>query len=278
MKYETLVRLTKVLLWLFIAVFSYCAMANIMPDNKLIVESVESIEHSEKTVANFAAAAIGTSVAITILPDDIATPVADAIAGMSKYFVMIMAVLYIEKLVVVYGIGMSFLWLIPIACCIGIVAQVIKKEILTDIAVKLSLLAIAIVCVVPFSTHIADYICADRMKYIEQNIEASKESTDIIKEKMQKSEGNENVFDRLTGLLSTAVNNVNDLLKFFEEQIAKYTNMIAILIVQTCVIPVLTALFLGWIIKVLFNVNALNPVGRSIDQLVKQMKNRAKED
>lgn len=278
MSEKSIGRLAKVLLWIFVAVFSYCVLANIVPDNKLVVESLDSIEHSEKIVTNFAAAALGTSIAITVMPDDIATPVADAIAGMSKYFVMILAVLYVEKLVVIYGIKLAFMLLIPIACAIGIVALFIKKDILTDIMVKLGVLAIAIICVVPISTHVSDYICAERMQYVEKTIADSEESTNIINETMQTSDGNKNISDKLLGLFSNAAKGVNDLLDFFKDQLAKYTNMIAILIVQTCVIPFLTALVFFGIIKILFDVNALNPVGRSIDKLLKQMKNNIKED
>jgi len=76
----------------------------------------------------FSGATIATSLAITALPDDFGTPLADTLADMNMYFVFIFAVLFVEKLLVVEGVKFSFAWIIPIALGLYILGTLITKD------------------------------------------------------------------------------------------------------------------------------------------------------
>ena len=80
--------------------FSVFVLVQKVPESSYIKSSIESLEDSKDTVMEFSGAVLATSVAISALPDDFATPLADSLADMNIYFILIFAVLVIEKLIV----------------------------------------------------------------------------------------------------------------------------------------------------------------------------------
>ena len=75
------IRLLKYLLLpVLVGVFSIAVCAKTVPNSKFVQSTLESIEDSKMTVMEFEGATLAASVAITLLPDDTATPIADNFA------------------------------------------------------------------------------------------------------------------------------------------------------------------------------------------------------
>ena len=101
-------KLAKCLVAVFIIVLSVFVLARKIPETKMVQHTIESIEESNKTVMEFSGATIATSLAISALPDDFASPLAGTLADMNTYFIFIFAVLFVEKLIVIEGIKIAF--------------------------------------------------------------------------------------------------------------------------------------------------------------------------
>ena len=86
-------KLARILLAIFIIVFSIFVLAYKVPESEFVQETLESLEESKTTVMEFSGATISVSLAITALPDDFGSPLADTIADMNKYCILIFAVL-----------------------------------------------------------------------------------------------------------------------------------------------------------------------------------------
>ena len=86
-KYAEPVR--NILILVLIGVFSFFVVTSWLPDRDFIQDSLESVEESSNTVMKFSAATLSTSLAISALPDDFATPLADSLADMNIYFIPI---------------------------------------------------------------------------------------------------------------------------------------------------------------------------------------------
>lgn len=253
------IKFAKILLAILIGVVSVYILAYKAPEHRYVQETLESLEESRATVMKFSGTTIAVSVAITVLPDDIGSPIAGTLADMNKYFVLIFAVLYVERLIVVEGVKLSFLYVIPFACGLYIAAVLSGKAFFKNLAVKLMILGLAIVCVIPISTHFTDKVCGDYLAYVDETIEEANAGAEKVNEAADSGEDGATVFDKLTDAFQTAIRGISDLLAYFENVLKKCVNSIAIMIVTTCVVPVLVLLFFRWLLKELFSLNLSSP-------------------
>ena len=96
------------------------------------------LDDTKETVMKFSAATLAVSVGITLLPDDYATPLANTLADMSKYFVVILGMIFFEKLMVIEGVPIAFRFVIPFACCLYVIYIASMKEVFKSLALYIS--------------------------------------------------------------------------------------------------------------------------------------------
>lgn len=252
-------KLAKILLAVFIMVFSVFVLANKVPESGYVQETLDSLEDSKITVMEFSGATIAASLAITALPDDFGSSLANTLTDMNKYFVLIFAVLYVERLIVVEGMKLSFVYIIPIACGLYILAVLSGKAFFRNLAAKLMILGLAVVFVIPISTHFTEKVCEDYLVYVDETIEEANAGAEKVGEAMASGEEGASIFDKLSDAFKTAIQGVSDLLKYFENILKKCVNSIAIMIVTTFVLPMLILLLFRWLLKELFSLNLQTP-------------------
>lgn len=244
----------KILSLILIAAISFFAVASILPKTSFVQESLESIEESSNTVMKFSAATLSTSLAISALPDDFATPLADSLADMNIYFIVILVVLFLEKILLQYGIKLAFMFLIPTACGVWLAAVAVRKNLLKRLAIRLGIFGLAVALVVPCSTHITNIVASDLTEYVNETIEETENGAGKLNEAMEDSGEDKTIFEKLSDLFHTAVNGVSDLMLHFQNTIRRCMNSIAILILTNCLMPLLTLFVLKWILGEVFQI------------------------
>lgn len=251
-KYAEQVR--NILILVLIGVFSFFVVTSWLPDRGFIKDSLESVEESSNTVMKFSAATLSTSLAISALPDDFATPLADSLADMNIYFIAILVMLHFEQLLVRYGVKLAFAIAIPAACGIGILSILLKKDLLKGIAARVAVLGLAVALVVPCSTHITNYVAADLTAYVENTIADTEDGADKLNEAMEGGAEEQTIFEKLSDLFQTAINDMSNLMAHFQNTIRKCMNSIAILILTNCLMPIVNFFILKWILKETFHI------------------------
>ena len=251
-KYAEPVR--NILILVLIGVFSFFVITSWLPDRGFIQDSIESVKESSNTVMKFSAATLSTSLAISALPDDFATPLADSLADMNIYFIAILVMLHFEQLLIRYGVKLAFAIAIPVACGIGILSILLKKELLKGIAARVAVLGLAVALVVPCSTHITNYIAADLTAYVENTIADTEDGGDKLNEAMEGGTEEQTMFEKLSDLFQTAINDMSNLMTHFQNTIRKCMNSIAILILTNCLMPIVNFFILKWILKETFHI------------------------
>lgn len=244
----------KILSLALVAVLSFFAAASIIPKTGFVQESLESVEESSDTVMKFSAATLSTSLAISALPDDFATPFADSLADMNIYFIAILVVLFLEKILIQYGIKLAFMILIPTACVLGGLYIWTKRDILKGLAIRLCIFGLAVAFVVPCSTHITNIVASDLTEYVNETIQEAEDGAGKLNEAMEDGGEEKTIFDKLSDLFQTAVNGISDLMTHFQNTIRRCMNSIAILILSNCLMPLLTFFILKWLLKELFQI------------------------
>ena len=253
----------KILSLTLVAALSFFVATTKLPESNFVKDSLESVEQSSDTVMQLSAATLSASLAISALPDDFATPLADSLADMNIYFIAILVVLFLEKILIRYGIKAAFAILIPLACFAGILFIVTKRDILKGLAVRLCVLGLAAAFVVPCSTHIAGIVASDLTAYVNDTIEETEGGAGKLNEAMEGGTEDKTIFEKLSDLFQTAVRDISDLMLHFQNTIRRCMNSIAILILTNCLMPLLTFFVLKWILKETFQiVIPMPPMGR----------------
>lgn len=237
---------------------------------------ISYLAEKEENVLALTAASAALSTAISLLPDDKGTPMANQIAEFTDYFLIIMAALFAERYLLSIIFLVAFRFVIPL-CCVGLVfARLRNNYSLKTAAIKVLIVALAFSFAVPASVWISRTIERTNMiSYVVPDSEIveieNTEEPEISDTEEKKSE--EGVKGWISNFVSQLSNTVNDLkdsaveaaskigadLKDLpgkiQSQITRFIESIAILLVTSCVIPALVIVFLIWILKVLLRIN-----------------------
>lgn len=254
---------------IFIAVVSICILAKVIPASSFIQTTLSSLESSKEKVMDLSGATLGASVGLSALPDDFASPLANSFADLMKYYIFIFAVLFVENLIVVEGTRIALVYIVPAACVIYMIGRFFQKEFIREFAMKLAVLACALVLAVPVSTHFTDAICSQYLASIDATIEQTETQVEQTDNDTQTSKEDQGIKDKLNALYDSATSAVGDLVAKFKVMLKDCIQAIAILIVTTFVMPILTLLFFKWLLQELFQFSFQN---RSLIQLLSKNK------
>ena len=154
--------IVSILIPLLCALLSFCVIAKYTssPTMKINAHAIQSLDDKKTTALELTAAATAASAAITLIPGDAGTPIADKLADLSSYFLIVVCAIYLEKyLVTITGLA-AFKLLIPIGCILLSLCFGFKKDLGRTIACKLVLFGLAVYLVVPVSVRVADLMDA----------------------------------------------------------------------------------------------------------------------
>lgn len=256
-----------------IALLSFFVIALFTSSTEFNAKTIQSLDDKKTTVMELAAASTAASAAITLIPGDVGTPIANKLADLSSYFLIVLCAIYLEKYLVTITGYAAFKILVPIACVFFSGYLLWRKEILRVVAQKFLLFGLAVYLVIPTSVKVADMIETTYASSIESTIETAKQTTDEIEsetgesgqvddkssnEKSQSDSGSDSkenaggffsgLFNKVQEGVSTATANVENVLNNFIEALA-------ILLVTSCLIPILVLIFFVWLVKMLLGLN-----------------------
>lgn len=258
MKNFTLKKVLMFVVPLAVALVSVFYLSRLTSDPVFHQKSLAALEEKQTTVLELTAASTGVSVGITLLPGDAATPIAEKLADLSGCFLVVLCAIFLEKYLLTITCLATFRVLIPAAClllCINVFAD---RNTLRELARKLVLFALAIVLVIPASIGISNLIETTYQTSIDSAIDSAKQATTELESTPHGSaqedsqSGLSGLFSKvtgsITGIASSAVQKLTDALNRFIEAAA-------VLLVTSCLIPILVLLFFLWLVKLVLGVN-----------------------
>ena len=252
------------ILLVIIALLSLFVISNFVTAPEFNASTVKSLDDKKVTVVRLTAIAAATSTALSLLPGDIAMPIADQIAELSSYFIVILGAILLEKILISIVGYVSFTFIIPIACLLGIIYLFKNIEVVRTLAIKLAIFGIVIFIAIPISTGASDLIDESFHASLNDTIASAEENKEFIEEKkeeLSKEDSNwlEKIGQSISNLTSKIGSGINDMIKKGEETLSKFLDAIAVLIITTCVIPIVVILLFIWIIKILFGFSVQLP-------------------
>ena len=200
---------------ILIAALSFFYLAGILSSPETYSGILRSIDDKVQTVLKLTASSTAASAGITAIPGDAGTPIAEKLADFSEYGILILCVLYAEKyLLSILGSGV-FKFIIPIACVLYPLGFFRDLE-----GIKPILKKIAIVEDLAEDATLAGSTAEDQ-----------------------------NAIQRIWGYLSESASSFAER---GAEILNRFIESLAVMIVTSCVIPLLVLFFSLWIINQVF--------------------------
>jgi hypothetical protein len=257
-KYQFSKRTLIAVVLLIIALLSIFVVSKVVTAPDFNEATVNSLDDKKVTVMKLAATAAASSTALSLIPGDVATPIANQIAELTTYFIVILGAILLEKILIAVVGYLTFGFIIPMACLFGIIYLYVKSDVLRNLAIKLAIFGIVIFMTIPISIKTSDLIYESYQSSVEQTIEVAnqnKEEIDAKKKDFAEEDKNwmDKVGDYISNVTSKIGNDISTIVKKGEETLAAYLDAIAVLIITSCVIPIIVLIVFALIIKIMFS-------------------------
>lgn len=264
-------RTKQLIVLLAIALLSIFVVSKIVTAPSFNAANIKSLDDKKVTVMKLAAATAASSTAISLIPGDAAMPIANQIAELSGYFIIILCAILLEKMLISVIGYVAFTFIIPAACLLYTLYLYMKKDILKNLAIKLGIFGIVIFTAIPASIKVSDVIYSSYRASIEQTVETTKQNKEYIEEKKKEFSNEdknwvEKVGDYLSNFTSKIGTGISEIAKKGEDTLSTLLDTIAVLIITSCVIPIIVILIFAWIIKILFgfNIKGITPKDKGL--------------
>lgn len=234
-----------------IALVSALWVARITSDPAFHASAIAALDEKKVTVMELTAATAAGSVAISAIPGDATTPIANQISDLSGYLLIVVGAIMLEKLLLSLTCYAAFRFLIPIACVLGIVYLFARVEWCRALARKLALFGVVICLIVPASIQVTRIV--DETFQIQQTIDDAEQAVEQPADTAEE-EGNwfSQIGEAITGTVSDAVDQA-------EAALSRFIDAVAALLITTCVIPIAVLLFFVWVTKLIFGIELKVP-------------------
>lgn len=240
-------------------------------DTKTWDSTIEVIDQKKGNVLALTASCVALSAGITALPGDTGTPVAEQLAQLSGNLGIVLAVLYLEKylLTILWSVGLGVLIpfaLVLFAVSLGIHGRWSTSAVLRRVATRVLVVAVIGMALVPASVWVSQKVDETYQVSIEQAEQKATSAADASSsksEKKSKVKTDKNVLEQLTEGASSLLTSVTDSAKSMtDEVVQQVTDLIEgviVMIVTSCVIPLLVLAAFLWLGHVLLGIDISGP-------------------
>lgn len=250
-------------------------------DTKTWDSTIEVIDQKKGNVLALTTSCVALSAGITALPGDTGTPVAEQLAQLSGNLGIVLAVLYLEKylLTILWSVCLGILIpfsLILFAVSLGIHGRWSTSTVLRRVATRVLVVAMIGMALVPASVWVSQKVDETYRVSIEaaeqkaSDAARTADATDTSaetgsKSSKKKSEATEskNVLEQLTDGASSLVTSVTSGAKQMTDEIVQQvTDLIEgviVMIVTSCVIPLLVLVAFLWLGHALLGIDVSGP-------------------
>lgn len=246
-------KIAAVLAILAVMILSMSVFSKVASDPSNHEKTIEALDEKKSDVLKLTAATAAASTALAAIPGDATTPVANKLADLTSYFLVILMVVFLEKYLVTLAGYAAFSVLIPAACVLLAVGICLNRNFLKILAAKIAVFAVVIFTIIPVSMNISSIIEETYDVSMETTIQEAEDITDEIGESTD-SDGN-----IIEQALSKIKDGVTGFLEKGETLLNHFIETIAVMLVTACVIPILVLLFMIWFVQMLFGIKVNVP-------------------
>lgn len=234
---------------------------------------IQTLDEKKSNVMALMAASTVASAGVSLLPDDTGTPIAEKLVDLSSNFAIVLGMIYLEKyLLTILGTA-AFGMLVPAACVLLAFATILYRRSYSSfgcarIATRLILLSVVLVATIPTSVAITNQIDATfEESFAASEVTQEAESGDAEQVTDEDERGFDPIAfiqgipDALASIPETVADGVTSVSEDICNQVNRLIEQFAVMIVTSCVIPILVLLFFLWMANVLLGIDVSAPMG-----------------
>ena len=236
-------------------ILSCTVLGNKLTDPATYSHTIQVLDKNRTTVLTLTAASAAASAAVSTLPDDYCTPISEQLSELTSWFMMILGFIYLEKyLLTILGAAACYL-LFPIGCGALLIHCFFPNGFLRSLGTKLVAVGLVLVIAIPGGVWVSDRI----NDIYSESIAMTVQSADAVSESLMQEELDENrestsLIDQAKSLMGDLTGTVAGVIRQFRNMLNRFIEAAAVMVVTTCIIPVLVILFFLWIVKTLFSI------------------------
>lgn len=274
-------------------ILSMSVFYNAVSSKSFQSKTIESLDEKKTTVLELTASSTAASAAISMLPGDVGTPIAEKLADLSGYFLVIFCAIYFEKYLFTISGFLAFRILFPVALIFLIGWLWSNWPSLRRFGAKLVAFGLILFALIPASMAASDYIEKTYKASYEETIQAAKESSEEARKSASSStsqgtdadsdtgSGSDSSssdaesdssnseksggswWDKLIGSVESGVSSVGDsianattnIADKFDNLLSRFIDAIAVLMVTSCLIPIAILVIFIYVTKLIFGIS-----------------------
>lgn len=225
-------------------------------------EVIATIDEKIDNVLTLTAGSAGASALISAIPGDAGSPIAEKLMDLSTGFLIVLAALFLEKYLITIFSAASLGFAFPAAALLGIAVvwtwgrRPWAKAPLS-IGAKLVALGAVLLLAIPTSAWVTNQIDAT----YETSMQESIESAEALAEGAAEAEADEGKKDEggilgfFQGAIDTVTGGITSAVEGAQESLNQFIESLAVMLVTSCLIPILVLLFYFWVAKIVLGVN-----------------------
>lgn len=277
------------------AVVSFFGISRYAASPETYKKTIAVLDEEKEAAFSMTAAAEGLSIAISFLPGDSGSPISNELTNITMLFAISLCAIYLEKYMLTVAGFLTFGIFVPISMIL-LVCYLYKKSLwLKKLAVRLLLFGLAIFAIVPLSVKVSSIIkntyevswentlamvengTADINEAAETESDSEETSEDAAEteESTETQTEKDGIIDSVTGTLSNIGNTVkdavgntvstlsgaaSDALESGKLMVNKLIESAVVMIVTSCLIPLMVLAFVVWMLKLAVGVNVNMPM------------------
>lgn len=240
----------KIVVLLLVAVLSFTKIAEYATSVEMHADTIEMLDDKKITAIGLTTAVTVVSTAISTLPNDTASPIANQLSEFASILFIVICVLYFEKFLLTTIGYISFCVLIPIGCILGCIYVLWNRTWLKELAVKLTVFGLIISLIIPTGAKVTMMI----EDTFEESITQTFASVDEISDEAEKTTTNEDS-NGFMEFISGVGNAMNDFFEGVKNVLNVFIDAIAVLVITACIIPIVVLFFFVWITKLILGID-----------------------
>ena len=270
---ENINKLKWILIYILAAVLCFTLLHDVYLNFGFIKDSITYLDQKANTVLALTGASTSASVAVTMIPGDVANPIAEKLADISSYSIIILAAVHLEKYLITIAGETVLKLLVPFSMLFAAFNEAfIESEEVKAIIKKLCIFSVAVIMVVPASVSLSRMVEDTYHDNMQLSIEETQREAEEIKQEL--AEQDQNILDKF---ISTVSGGTSVLLGKFENSLNNFIEAIAVMIITACVIPLVTFGVLIWLMKTILQVDFATPQLSNLAKKVRINPKRIKE-
>lgn len=245
---------TAVCIVMVLAALASLGVSDFLSSPEFHAGPLASLDEKKVTVMELTAASAAASVAISAVPGDATTPIANQVSELSSYLLLVTGVILLEKILLTLTGYLAFKLLIPLACALVIVSLVCSRAFLRQLALKLAVFGLALWLLIPASLQVSSLV--EDTFDVQQTVEQAAQAADNMEESGEADEDGgwlSQIGDAVSGAVSGVVEDA-------ENALSRFVDAIATLVIVNCVIPLLVLWLFLWLAKVILGIRVEIPV------------------